>query len=896
VIHSDVDYDTRVCYGVATLPINSSDFATSKEMWMFRPFNGALYSGGKILKKTLDGRPKSGDVLRCDFNGGSLAYYLNDVYLGTAFDSLIGPFYPAIQFYGSNRIVTLRNVTFKRSVSNGRLSHASLGTNFDDELMIASRTQPASKELKSVTFEPGIHLSVDRIGGLVCEMQINSFSTDSSNASQIGIVGKRSDGTVDTCLYNPCTGILTRNDIAIKTIKCSKENDVIRFEVAALSRSAYIFLNGVQVDACESFNKLDPTLCYRHCVILADPANKVRLLSCMMVQGYSPFSKSDGISIENRSTVVSRSNGNEYVLYDQGFTASAASWEFQLLEDCGNNDLVCFGLSDQTIISFPESGMEQCDSLWTYRCGNGSLYSRGIKSDKSVSPMNNGDVIRFTITTHETTQSVSLHINDNDYGICYSNIQLSKTLFPFVGFLGKGCSASLVGISSAVACRSVVQNFIKRKSGNASAINSSKSTDDVLSLLAAKKTGTTSVMSIPLLSTQPIKIVSVEPDRAALIVTVRWEENVDDVETTVYDVSLSPMYESELSVAVLVNRGSCTATLGEMKPSVPYSLTVVARNEFGLTGDPIYYEDPVIICNESEILSLWLAAFRLNELGATLNELGAYCTKDLADMDSDDINHLTALLKPIQKYRFERELANLKLCNYTPTLKSLVKAKYSQCPDVAMDKNCWKLLEDNRLQHMAAIFVESLGLYNLDDLKALSLCGDYLEEQLKSFGLKKLELKRLYKLIPSIDSFDVKVVKDFGTPPPDIDTAYVPALSEMSHIESKGGSSFPSLNSFDNVLVPERAVETLPTSGKGEVKENTSEIPEGNMLLYIKDIKGGLIEIKALPSDSVTLLKCRIARLHPSKKGPEAMTLLFGGQKMRDSESLESYNIQFGTT
>lgn len=99
------------CYGAATYPISEKEYMNSKQMWMWRAYNGALYSQGTQLDNKIE-KIHSGDLVRFDLdcNTHVIKIYLNDKEMGESFKQVNGTIYPAVAFYGSDRSIELISV------------------------------------------------------------------------------------------------------------------------------------------------------------------------------------------------------------------------------------------------------------------------------------------------------------------------------------------------------------------------------------------------------------------------------------------------------------------------------------------------------------------------------------------------------------------------------------------------------------------------------------------------------------------------------------------------------------------------------------------------------------------------------------------------------------------
>ena len=84
--------------------------ASSGQLWVYRGYNGALYSQGRCLSKKLD-KFHQGDKIRfiMDHVAAQISVFVNGKAFGPVFTEMpLGvPIYPAVSFYGSDRSVKL---------------------------------------------------------------------------------------------------------------------------------------------------------------------------------------------------------------------------------------------------------------------------------------------------------------------------------------------------------------------------------------------------------------------------------------------------------------------------------------------------------------------------------------------------------------------------------------------------------------------------------------------------------------------------------------------------------------------------------------------------------------------------------------------------------------------
>ena len=59
--------DARICVGMCIKPVLNSFYDKSPELWMLRPYSGALYAKGVYLNRKI-GKPVEGDTVRFDLD------------------------------------------------------------------------------------------------------------------------------------------------------------------------------------------------------------------------------------------------------------------------------------------------------------------------------------------------------------------------------------------------------------------------------------------------------------------------------------------------------------------------------------------------------------------------------------------------------------------------------------------------------------------------------------------------------------------------------------------------------------------------------------------------------------------------------------------------------------
>jgi hypothetical protein len=98
------------CFGIAIRPVLDSSYDHSKQLWMYRAYNGNLYARGKLLNNKKFKKVCKGDIVKADLDmfAGTLSFTVNDEFQGVAFTDLCGlHIFPAVTFYGEKRSVTL---------------------------------------------------------------------------------------------------------------------------------------------------------------------------------------------------------------------------------------------------------------------------------------------------------------------------------------------------------------------------------------------------------------------------------------------------------------------------------------------------------------------------------------------------------------------------------------------------------------------------------------------------------------------------------------------------------------------------------------------------------------------------------------------------------------------
>lgn len=125
ITHDTVNEECQ-CFGVCRRPIGSLSYETSKDMWVWRAYNGRLYGEGAVADPSSSSSSSAsaaskakfhqGDTVRFELDmergGGQLLGWVNGAEQGVLFDGLKkqGTLYPCVQFYSSNRSAEVRRV------------------------------------------------------------------------------------------------------------------------------------------------------------------------------------------------------------------------------------------------------------------------------------------------------------------------------------------------------------------------------------------------------------------------------------------------------------------------------------------------------------------------------------------------------------------------------------------------------------------------------------------------------------------------------------------------------------------------------------------------------------------------------------------------------------------
>lgn len=103
--------DEMTCFGAAIYPVTEKEYLNSKEMWMWRAYNGSLYAQGSQMPNKVE-KIHNNDLVRfeLDCDEHTLRLFLNDKEMSECFKNVKGTIYPAVAFYGPSRSVELISV------------------------------------------------------------------------------------------------------------------------------------------------------------------------------------------------------------------------------------------------------------------------------------------------------------------------------------------------------------------------------------------------------------------------------------------------------------------------------------------------------------------------------------------------------------------------------------------------------------------------------------------------------------------------------------------------------------------------------------------------------------------------------------------------------------------
>ena len=111
-LESDVKDEECSCFGVCRRPVSSCAYDGTKDMWLWRSYNGYLYAQG-VDTTAKAAKVHAGDLvkLQLDMDRGELHGWVNDTDCGVLFSGLPrrdGPLAPCVQFYSSGRAVSIQ--------------------------------------------------------------------------------------------------------------------------------------------------------------------------------------------------------------------------------------------------------------------------------------------------------------------------------------------------------------------------------------------------------------------------------------------------------------------------------------------------------------------------------------------------------------------------------------------------------------------------------------------------------------------------------------------------------------------------------------------------------------------------------------------------------------------
>ena len=120
--------DEMTCFGFSTSPFESNkNYEESQSMWVYRCFNGEVYSQGRKHDRSLD-KAHAGSEISFLFNmdEATVSVTINEHAYGVVFSSIPSPVYPLVLFYNSQppqRAVRLVSVSCQsNSIASSSLS------------------------------------------------------------------------------------------------------------------------------------------------------------------------------------------------------------------------------------------------------------------------------------------------------------------------------------------------------------------------------------------------------------------------------------------------------------------------------------------------------------------------------------------------------------------------------------------------------------------------------------------------------------------------------------------------------------------------------------------------------------------------------------------------------
>ena len=150
---------------------------------------------------------------------------------------------------------------------------------------------------------------------------------------------------------------------------------------------------------------------------------------------------SSGVSVtEDGTLATSTSSGNNHaVVAAVGSTKGLSYWEFEVVKDEKNNEMVCLGAA---LMPVSNSRYDSSPDLWMYRGYNGALYSQGTTLSKKLDKFHPGDKVRFMMN-HEKS-SISVQVNGKCFGPVFTGIPFNTRIHPAVSYYGSNRSVKLV--------------------------------------------------------------------------------------------------------------------------------------------------------------------------------------------------------------------------------------------------------------------------------------------------------------------------------------------------------------------------------------------------------------------------------------------------------------------
>ncbi len=151
--------DEKICFGIGTRPVSSSDYDASPDLWMYRTYNGTLYARG-VKSSTLIKPLNKEHTIKCTLNceEHTLSMEINGVDKGVVFRDLPYTFiYPAICFYGDGRTAMIKNV----NTTNGVLACNSLALSPSGNAISVYYSSAIGGNNRWICMKQGVHLYTD---------------------------------------------------------------------------------------------------------------------------------------------------------------------------------------------------------------------------------------------------------------------------------------------------------------------------------------------------------------------------------------------------------------------------------------------------------------------------------------------------------------------------------------------------------------------------------------------------------------------------------------------------------------------------------------------------------------------------------------------------------------